>query len=49
MINSAMEERRHKIDEKMDQIIELRPEFADALNNCINFSCKYNFLCELEN
>ena len=38
MIHKAMELRKAKMEEKQNLIIEMRPEFKAALDQCINFS-----------
>ena len=40
LIDGSMQARKQKMEEKQDLLIEMRPEFADALDNCINFSSK---------
>jgi hypothetical protein len=41
IIEHAREERKEKLEEKKHELIEMRPEFADALKVCLNFSGKY--------
>ena len=40
MINVAVLERRKKLETSQNQMIEMRPEFAEALKRCNTFSCK---------
>lgn len=43
MIDDALTARKNKLEKNRDLIIEMRPEFVQALQNCINFSSKlYN-------
>lgn len=41
MINEAMLRRRSKLEQSQNQIVEMRPEFAEALQRSINFSSKF--------
>ncbi len=41
MIKDAAKERRDRLEEKRNLVVEMKPEFAAALNNCLNFSSKY--------
>ena len=38
MIDEAMTERKHKLEEKRNLCIEMRPEFVEALEHCLNYS-----------
>ena len=38
MIDHALKERRHKMEEKQNLVIQMRPEFMEALQHSINFS-----------
>lgn len=40
MINKALVDRKKKLEESQNLIVEMRPEFANALKKSINFSCK---------
>ena len=40
MINNALMSRKDKLEKSRDLVVEMRPEFADALNKCLNFSSK---------
>ena len=40
MINKAMVDRKKKLEESQNLIVEMRPEFANALKKSISFSCK---------
>jgi len=40
MINTAMSIRRDRLEKSRDLVVEMRPEFADALSKCLNFSSK---------
>jgi len=40
MINNALTNRKEKLERSRDLVVEMRPEFADALNKCLNFSSK---------
>ncbi|CDW82385.1 UNKNOWN [Stylonychia lemnae] len=37
-INSAQQNRKERLEQNRDLVVEMRPEFADALNRCLNFS-----------
>ena len=43
MINKAMTKRKTKLEQSQALLIEKKPEFAEALKNCNNFSSKKNF------
>ena len=38
MIKKAMQERRERLDKKEEQVIQIRPEFSQALQECVTFS-----------
>jgi len=40
MIKDAMKERKERLEEKRNLMIDMRPEFAAAFNNCMSFSSK---------
>ncbi len=40
-IHDAQVMRREKLDRSRDLVVEMRPEFASALESCLNFSSKY--------
>ena len=45
MTKDAVKERKERLEEKRNLMIEMRPEFAAAFNNCMSFSSKvYSFL-----
>ena len=39
-INAALQTRRARLETTQNQIVEMRPEFAEALRRCNSFSCK---------
>ncbi len=39
-INTAVAARRKRLETTQNQIVEMRPEFAEALRRCNSFSCK---------
>ena len=41
MVEGAKAKRKEKLEKNNDLIVEMRPEFAMALNACQVFSCKY--------
>ena len=41
MVDEAMAIRKDKLEHNRDLIVEMRPEFATALQACMNFSSKY--------
>jgi len=43
MINTSLAIRKDKLEKSRDLVVEMRPEFADALNKCLNFSSKLYF------
>jgi hypothetical protein len=43
MIKEAVKERKERLEEKRSLMIEMRPEFAAAFNNCMSFSSKISF------
>lgn len=38
MIERTLEERQHKIEETKSELVDMKPEFAAALEKCISFS-----------
>ena len=40
MITKAMNERRKKIEQSQNMLVEMRPEFVEALKRCNSFDCK---------
>ena len=38
MVKRTLEERQQKIEESRDELIDMKPEFAEALERCISFS-----------
>ena len=40
MIANAMKKRKDKVEHSQDLLIDLKPEFAEALKKCLNFSSK---------
>jgi hypothetical protein len=40
MIVKAKEQRREKLDRNSNSLVHMKPEFANALSNSINFSGK---------
>ena len=43
MTKDAVKERKERLEEKRNLMIEMRPEFAAAFNNCMSFSSKASF------
>jgi hypothetical protein len=43
MLKDAVKERKERLEEKRNLMIEMRPEFAAAFNNCMSFSSKASF------
>lgn len=41
MIENAMAVRKDKLEHNRDLLIEMKPEFVDALEKCMNFSRKF--------
>ena len=39
-IKDAVKARKERLEEKNNLLVEMRPEFAAAFNNCMSFSCK---------
>jgi hypothetical protein len=44
-IKDAVKARRDRLEDKNNLLVDMRPEFAAAFNNCMSFSRKY--LCYL--
>ena len=42
IIEAAVKSRRDRLDNSRSMVVEMRPEFAQALNSCLNFSSKSN-------
>ena len=42
MVMKAIVDRKKKIEESQNQLVEMKPEFEAALKKCITFSCKDN-------
>ena len=40
MIKDAAKERKTRLEEKRNLVVEMRPEFAQAFQSCMNFSSK---------
>jgi hypothetical protein len=41
MVDKALKERKEKLEKNQDLIVEMKPEFANALKKCIGFSSKF--------
>ena len=41
MITKAMHDRKRRLEESQDLLVDMRPEFAAALKRCQTFSCKF--------
>ena len=41
MIHTAEIIRKKHLEKSKNLLVDMKPEFADALKNCISFSCKY--------
>lgn len=39
-ITKAMKARKAKLEQSQDLLVEMKPEFAEAIKNCTNFSSK---------
>ena len=44
MINNAMSTRKKKLEKNQNLLVEMRPEFAEALKRCDSFSSKLSAL-----
>ena len=44
MITDAMRKRKDRLEQSQNLIVQMRPEFAQALNSCLNFSSN-NYIC----
>ena len=44
LIKDAVKARKDRLEEKNYMLVEMRPEFAAAFQNCMNFSCKVNMI-----
>ena len=44
MIKDAVKARRDRLEDKHNLNVSMRPEFAQAFQNCMSFSSKPNFL-----
>ena len=40
MIDGAMSSRKNKLEHNRDLLVQMRPEFVEALDHCLNFSSK---------
>jgi hypothetical protein len=40
MIKNAVAARRERYEKNQNQLVEMRPEFAEALRRCDSFSCR---------
>ena len=40
LIKDAVKARKERLEEKNNLLVEMRPEFAQAFQNCMSFSCK---------
>lgn len=40
MITKAMQERKRKLEHNQNLLVDMRPEFVNALKRCNSFSCK---------
>jgi hypothetical protein len=49
MVKDAAKERKTRLEEKRNLVVEMRPEFAQAFQSCMNFSSKSMFADELSN
>ena len=47
MIKDAVKTPKEHLEEKHNLNVEMRPEFAQALQNCMSFSSKIFFICLL--
>jgi hypothetical protein len=47
MINRSLQQRKDKLEKSQNLLVEMRPEFANALKKSISFSCKINIVIEL--
>ncbi len=43
-INEAIKRRKQRLEQSRDLMVEMRPEFAQALASCMNFSSKQMYL-----
>jgi hypothetical protein len=43
MISKAMLNRKQRIEQNQNQLVGMRPEFAQTLKNCVSFSSKKHF------
>jgi hypothetical protein len=39
-INKALHARREKLEKSQNLLVDMRPEFVEALDNCMSFSSK---------
>lgn len=42
MIDTAIKERKEKLEKKQNLCISMRPEFVTALDQCMSFSSKFS-------
>ena len=40
MVKAAVKARQERLEDKNNLNVSMRPEFAQAFENCMNFSCK---------
>ena len=40
-ITKAVKERKERLEQKRNLVVEMRPEFAQALQTCLNYSSKH--------
>ena len=43
MITQAMQDRKKKLEQSQNQLVDMRPEFVQALKRCTTFGCKRVF------
>jgi hypothetical protein len=49
MVKDAAKERKTRLEEKRNLVVEMRPEFAQAFQSCMNFSSKSEFANQYSN
>ena len=47
MVTKAMHDRKRKLEESQDMLVDMRPEFAAAFKRCQTFSSKHSSLTSL--
>ena len=40
LIKDAVKARKDRLEDKKNKLVDMRPEFAAAFQNCMNFSCE---------